>query len=118
MSALMCVTWRVWPWQFGGSFTVPTPSGVTIFVKHPVMISGAGFEHLRVHERVHAQQCFRLGAWRYWLRVMLWARISQRSLLAKNDKYEREAYSEQSFFMSGRWSSYDDKRTPFKEYIA
>lgn len=93
------VVWRVWRLQFGNAFTVPIGGKTFIFVRAPGMlpvVNDAGWRYLHLHELKHAEQVERMGVARYWLRVVLWARlvslIKHRNLYAVDDPYEQEAY--------------------------
>jgi hypothetical protein len=107
------VTWYYWPLQFGGAFTMPWGGRTVILARRPTMYEAEGYQSLRVHERVHADQIERWGAKRYIFKVMIWDRlvslVRHGNLYAKDSQAEVEAYGEAASFITTGHSKFDDE---------
>lgn len=87
----MKITNIVFPWQLGDAFTIPWFGGALIAYKLRAMLTSSQWSFLRIHENVHVGQIKRMGALRYILLVVVYARLRW-GLYAVCSPWEQEAY--------------------------
>ena len=93
---------RIRVWRFQGALTAALPGGrATILCPRTWIEDQKGYGYAWRHETVHVAQAARWGFVGYWRRHLA-ARLRTRSLLAKDDPVEIEAYEAERAFSTFR----------------